>query len=1201
MKTHSPSAQFFINAKRSNSMMRIALLTLVIALIGIPLFSSTSVSSAGVSVLTPASKQIVSQFFGSAVSPSVARLLPGLTPAAETIETFAADCTTPRTAFYLGDTVCAKASGVTETDRFVNWLDPNVAVFASGPVITTDPHTTLQTLPTGASYVGTWKATIADPSDSSIIPAPFTVSEQPPIATYASPGCTVPKTNFVLGEKVCVKVAGVPVNVDFPNKISWVDTVGFIEARTNLVTDPQTDEFQLPSTDTSTVNDQTVDNRGVWRVHVTRNNGRLLYTALFNVSSAANPAAHLTVRKFSLGTEPTAEAGSNISFVVTLTNKGPEAATTVHLTDPTPANMTLVSFTQTSGPALTCSGADCTIASLAVGATAEFLAEYTVGSGTAGGTIIENTALVTSPVSDPDDTERTATAAITVTNDANQATCALECPGNINVTANTTQGSETGAFVTFASAEPSGDCGAVTANPASGSFFSTGSHTVTVTSATGGGSCSFIVSVVEAAAPTITCPLPDLTAAASGGATETTVSVSTPAATGNNVTVTSNRSDGRLVTDPYPVGTTIISWLATEHFGGEPGRQASCNQKVIVTSPDAPTISCPSDKSFNANDCTGRILTSGEIGSPSTTGVNVVVTARRSDSHDLYADAYPVGVTSITWTGTDAYDRVVSCIQQITIAGAGDTTPPTLSVPASISISTDQCSLLLDDELGVATAEDSCSSSVSISRTGVPTVACPTPSEPNKQCESFVFPTGTTVITYTATDGSGNVATGTQTVTLTESPAIPPTITAPADVSVNTGPGATSCGTVVGDATLGSATASDNCPGVTVVRTGVPAGNIFPVGTTVVTYTATDRSGNTANDTQSVTVVDDTVPVVTPPAAVTAYTGAGATSCGTVVSDATLGSASATDNCPGVGAISRTGVPSGNNFPVGTTVVTYAVTDAHGNSSSATQNVTVIDNTAPILTPPAAVTAYTGPGATSCGTVVSDATLGSASASDNCPGIGAISRTDVPSGNVFPVGSTTVNYSVTDAHGNTTTATQTVTVIDNTVPVISCPSNITLEPTCPSGAIATYTAPVGTDNCPGATTTRTAGLASGSVFPIGTTTVTHTVDDAHGNSASCSFTVTVLTPQAVIQNLINSVNASSLTGTQKNGLLSKLNAALSDINGGNGNACAKLSDFVNSVGTLISHGDLSAAQGNAWISSANHVRNTIGCTNLPCS
>jgi hypothetical protein len=178
-----------------------------------------------------------------------------------------------------------------------------------------------------------------------------------------------------------------------------------------------------------------------------------------------------------------------------------------------------------------------------------------------------------------------------------------------------------------------------------------------------------------------------------------------------------------------------------------------------------------------------------------------------------------------------------------------------------------------------------------------------------------------------------------------------------------------------------------------------------------------------------------------------------------------------------------------------------------------------------------------------------------------------------------------------------------VTVVDNTPPAISCPANITLEPTCPTGAIATWTPPVGTDNCPGATTTRTAGPAPGSVFPIGTTTVTYSVTDAHNNGpVSCSFTVTVLTPQQVIQNLINAVSASSLTGTQKNGLLSKLNAALSAINGGQQNvACNKLAEFVNSVGVLINNGSLSAATGNAWINSANHVRNTIGCTNLPCS
>jgi hypothetical protein len=303
--------------------------------------------------------------------------------------------------------------------------------------------------------------------------------------------------------------------------------------------------------------------------------------------------------------------------------------------------------------------------------------------------------------------------------------------------------------------------------------------------------------------------------------------------------------------------------------------------------------------------------------------------------------------------------------------------------------------------------------------------------------------------------------------------------------------------------------------------------------------------------------------------------------------------------------VARTGVPAGNVFPVGNTIVTYTATDASGNTAMDTQTVTVTDNTVPVVTAPAAVTLFTGAGATSCGVTVAnlDTTLGTGSATDNCPGVGAVTRSGVPAGNVFPLGNTTVTYSATDAHGNTGSATQVVTVVDNTPPQITCPANITIEPTCPTGAIATWTPPVGTDNCPGAVTTQTAGGAPGSVFTIGTTTVTYSVSDANGNGpVTCSFTVTVLTPQAVIQNLQAAVSASSLTGTQKNGLLSKLSSALNGLNNGQTNvACNKLSEFINSVGVLVNNGSLSSATGTEWINSANHVRNTIGCTNLPCS
>lgn len=198
------------------------------------------------------------------------------------------------------------------------------------------------------------------------------------------------------------------------------------------------------------------------------------------------------------------------------------------------------------------------------------------------------------------------------------------------------------------------------------------------------------------------------------------------------------------------------------------------------------------------------------------------------------------------------------------------------------------------------------------------------------------------------------------------------------------------------------------------------------------------------------------------------------------------------------------------SLPTGSHTITLTVTDPSGDSSQDTVIVNVVDTQAPIISDPPDVIVYTGPGASSCGAVVSDATLGIATASDACEGSLSVNRTGVPAGNVFPVGTTVITYTATDSAGHTGGATQNVTVIDNTPPVISCPANITatFDPAV-NGAVVTYTAPTGTDNCAGATTMQTTGLPSGSTFPLGTTVNTFVVTDAAGNTSSCSFNVTV--------------------------------------------------------------------------------------------
>jgi hypothetical protein len=117
-----------------------------------------------------------------------------------------------------------------------------------------------------------------------------------------------------------------------------------------------------------------------------------------------------------------------------------------------------------------------------------------------------------------------------------------------------------------------------------------------------------------------------------------------------------------------------------------------------------------------------------------------------------------------------------------------------------------------------------------------------------------------------------------------------------------------------------------------------------------------------------------------------------------------------------------------------------------------------------------------------------------------------IANTAITSPRVFPLGTTTVIATALNARGFDSCS-FTVTVQDVQAPVISCPANITL-PNAPGqcGALATFS-PTATDNC-GATTV-TAQPASGTFFQVGTTTVTVRASDASGNTASCSFTVTV--------------------------------------------------------------------------------------------
>ena len=122
------------------------------------------------------------------------------------------------------------------------------------------------------------------------------------------------------------------------------------------------------------------------------------------------------------------------------------------------------------------------------------------------------------------------------------------------------------------------------------------------------------------------------------------------------------------------------------------------------------------------------------------------------------------------------------------------------------------------------------------------------------------------------------------------------------------------------------------------------------------------------------------------------------------------------------------------------------------------------------------------------------------------------------SGSTFPLGTTPVTATVTDGAGQTAAGTFTVTVVDTTPPALTVPANISVDATTAVGSHVTFSTSA-TDLVSRSVTTTNVP-ASGSLFPIGATTVTTTAVDAAGNRASKTFTVNVTVPPVGSQELI---------------------------------------------------------------------------------
>jgi hypothetical protein len=271
------------------------------------------------------------------------------------------------------------------------------------------------------------------------------------------------------------------------------------------------------------------------------------------------------------------------------------------------------------------------------------------------------------------------------------------------------------------------------------------------------------------------------------------------------------------------------------------------------------------------------------------------------------------------------------------------------------------------------------------------------------------LPLGSHAIRLTVDDGKGQVSR--DSVDITVEDRTPPTITVRDHITAEQ---TSLAGTPV---SLPDPVVTDNCS-LPSVSNDAPA--TFPLGSTLVTYTAVDAAGNVAKATTTVVVRDTTPPVLANvPAPVTVeQEGPGGTR-------VVLRLPMATDICDAAPLVTSDAPAI---FPLGRTTVTFTAVDASGNLATARTTVTVTDTTPPVLSDvPAPIrveqTHHHG----------TPVRVPLPKATDICDADPKVTSDAPP---VFPLGQTTVRFTAVDRSGNVATAQTKVTVVDTTPPAI---------------------------------------------------------------------------------------------------------------------------------------------------------------------
>lgn len=647
---------------------------------------------------------------------------------------------------------------------------------------------------------------------------------------------------------------------------------------------------------------------------------------------------------------------------------------------------------------------------------------------------------------------------------------------------------------------PAGQCNAIVAVPIAtasdacsgiqsierdplGSLFDAGVTTVTFTAIDAAGNsatCSTTVTVNTNNQPSIqNCPAPIIVDAPGADCTRAVSWVDPNGidACGQAITLTPSQPGNG---DDFPVGITTVTYQAVDGNGNT----AICSFTVLVRDTVAPVITCPTDYTIHVVG----------IGCCGQGGFNLPVGSDNCDPMvDLVGDFIPsdifcVGQTLVTYTANDDFGNSATCTFVVTVV---DSQFPVIVCPADITVMapTDSCSAEAFWDLPTAT--DNCASG------NIPVYSNDVP--------GTVFPTGVHFVTYFASDASNQESSCTFSVTVLEN--TPPVIEDCPSIVVVDLPG-TQCDTLL-DWT--SPNVSDNC-GLADFFSDITPPAFFSTGLDTITYVAVDLSGNTDTCRIVVFVRDMTPPVFSncPPDFILTPVNP----C-TAIPNWTF--PTALDNCSDVSVDSSFWRP-GDAFPVGVTSVVILATDASGNFDTCQFTVSVI-GLPPGFDPfPANIDSF---GCSSPAFWDIPVPVGICSAD-------SIVSSHQP-GDIFPVGTTPVSYSVYENGVVILTDTFTVTVTENIPPTISCPSGpivlsvgayIISDPDDFIASLDTvsgcqslevyFDLPNASDNCNAVAVEQVGGPFPSDAFPLGSSVLQFTASDDAGNAVNCSVTVEVV-------------------------------------------------------------------------------------------